>query len=157
MMKCDVLHFSYQAVEFAINATERFFNDLRQEIGNDNFDRLFVINPADVVAQEVANEVAKGKRFRLFTSTLTASLEKSDSFITDLKNSIKSAYEKVKSFFSNLLSKTSINVPTYDLSDLVANIKDASNVHAAPLIMNGKSNRHKKRFTDALKKRQLEN
>ena len=155
-MRYGVLYFSYQAVEFAINATEHFFNDLRQEIGNDNFDRLFVINPADAVAQEISNEVAKGKRFRFFTSTLTASLEKSDSFLTDLKNSIKSAYDKVKSFFANLLSKTSINVPTYDLSDLMGNIKDASNVHAAPLVMNGKSNRRKKRLADALKKRQLE-
>ena len=152
-MQYDVLYFSYQAVEFAINATEHFFNDLRQEIGNDNFDRLFVINPADAVAQEISNEVAKGKRFRFFTPYITASVKKTDNFITNLKNTIKCAYNKVLSLLSNIFSKTSISVPTYDISDLGANIKDADNVRAAPFVLSNQSGRRKKRVIDDLRRR----
>ena len=152
-MRCGVLYFSYQAVEFAINATEHFFNDLRQEIGNDNFDRLFVINPADAVAQEISNEVAKGKRFRFFTPYITASVKKTDNFITNLKNTIKCAYNKVLSLLSNIFSKTSISVPTYDISDLGANIKDADNVRAAPFVLSNQSGRRKKRVIDDLRRR----
>ena len=152
-MRYGVLYFSYQAVEFAINATEHFFNDLRQEIGNDNFDRLFVINPADVVAQEISNEVAKGKRFRFFTPYITASVKKTDNFITNLKNTIKCAYNKVLSLLSNIFSKTSISVPTYDIGDLGANIKDADNVRAAPFVISNQSGRRKKRVIDDIRRR----
>ncbi|CAF1580092.1 unnamed protein product, partial [Adineta ricciae] len=148
-----VLFFSYQAVEFAINATEHFFNDLRQEIGNDSFDRLFVINPADAVAQEISNEVAQGKRFRFFTPYITASVKKSDDFITNLKNTIKYAYNKVLSFLSNIVSKTSISVPTYDISDMGVNIKDADNVRAAPFVLSNQSSRRKRRLIHDLRRR----
>ncbi|CAF0986412.1 unnamed protein product [Adineta ricciae] len=143
----------YQAVEFAINATEHFFNDLRQEIGNDSFDRLFVINPADAVAQEISNEVAQGKRFRFFTPYITASVKKSDDFITNLKNTIKYAYNKVLSFLSNIVSKTSISVPTYDISDMGVNIKDADNVRAAPFVLSNQSSRRKRRLIHDLRRR----
>ncbi|UJR16530.1 hypothetical protein I4U23_003430 [Adineta vaga] len=142
------LHF--QAVSFAINATERFLNDLRQEIGNDNFDRLFIVHPTEAIAQQVSDAVAQGQRFRFFSPYLKASLKKSNSFITDIKNSVKSAYNKVKSFFSNIFSKNKINIPTYDLSDLVANIKDTNNVRAGPYILADQSIGRKKRLINTL-------
>ncbi|CAF3644592.1 unnamed protein product, partial [Rotaria sp. Silwood2] len=37
-----------KAVQFAVEATERFFNDLRKDFGDTNFDRLFAINPTEV-------------------------------------------------------------------------------------------------------------
>ncbi|CAF4693031.1 unnamed protein product, partial [Rotaria magnacalcarata] len=38
-------YFHLKAVQLAIEATQRFFNDLRKDIGNPIFERLFSINP----------------------------------------------------------------------------------------------------------------
>ncbi len=130
-----------------MNATERFFNDLRGDIGDDNFDRLFSINPLHAQIQAASNALNNGKRFRFFTPVLSASVKKSDKRFTDLKNWITKRINMVKSLFS---SKK--DVPTYDLSDLGLDVKDQDNFRAAPYFIGSVSIGRKKRFIEALRK-----
>lgn len=139
--------FSFQAARFAENATERFFNDLRRDIGDNNFDRLFSINPLQAEAQAALNALNNGQRFRFFTPALSASVKKSDKLFMDLKNWITKRVKMFKSLFS---SKK--DLPTYDLSDLDLDVKDQDNFRVAPYIIGGVSIGRKKRFIDALRK-----
>ena len=47
---------------------------------------FFLLIQAKHIGQAASNAVAKGQRFRFFTPLLSASLKKTDSLITDIKN-----------------------------------------------------------------------
>ncbi|CAF0955800.1 unnamed protein product [Adineta steineri] len=147
------LHFI--AVEYAINATERFLNGLRAtDLGDEGFGRLFLIDPTDIAAKAVADEVAKGKRFRFFTPLVTASLNKSTSFLMDLKNTLTKTINSITSIFNNIFPSGKANIPTFDLSDLGINIEDMSNSDAAPYLFASKNTGRKKRLIDGLRQKQ---
>ncbi|CAF3834201.1 unnamed protein product, partial [Rotaria sordida] len=148
-------NFHFKAVDLAIKATEQFFNNLRKDVGNKNFDRLFAINPTQAQHRDASNAVKNGTRFRVFTSFHSCSLKQDDSLLTDLKNWITKRIKMMKSILNDLFSdKKNLSLPTYNLSDLNVNVKDVNNVRAAPyLIEHGKIGR-KKRFIDVLRNRQ---
>ena len=150
-MEC--IFFSFQAVVLAIKATEQFLNGLRHDVGDNNFDRLFLIHPTQALAKQVENAVNKGQRFRFFTPTLSASLEENaNTLFTSLKNWISKRVNTIKSWLLNLFSSKK-DIPTYKLSDLGVNIDDQDNFRAAPYILADGNNRRKKRFIiDALRK-----
>ncbi|CAF2841610.1 unnamed protein product [Rotaria sp. Silwood2] len=142
------LHF--KAVDLAIKATEQFLNNLRKDVGDKSFDRLFAINPTQAQHQAASNAVDNGQQFRFFTSSLSVSLKESDGLLTDLKNWVKKRINMIKSISNRLSSgQKNLDVPTYDLSDLGVNVKDVNNFRAAPYIIG-----RKKRFIDVLRHRQ---
>ncbi|CAF3859616.1 unnamed protein product, partial [Rotaria sp. Silwood1] len=147
------LHF--KAVDLAVKATEQFFNNLRKDIGNKNFERLFIINPTKAQHQNASNAVENGKKFRFFTPSHSVSLKQDDSLLKDLKNWITKRVNIIKSILSGVFSgQKNLDIPTYDLSDRGVNVKDVNNIRAAPYILeNGKVGR-KKRFIDILRNRQ---
>lgn len=61
---------SFDAAKLAIEATERFFNDLRKEIGDGNFDRLFLIHPTEKDLRLAQVSIAERKQFHFLTSTV---------------------------------------------------------------------------------------
>ncbi|CAF3487874.1 unnamed protein product, partial [Rotaria sp. Silwood2] len=142
-------------VDLAIKATEQFLNNLRKDVGNDNFDRLFAINPTQVQRQAASNAVENGARFRFCTRFLSVSSKQSDSLLTDLKNWITKRINMIKSILSSLFSgQKNLDIPTYDLSDLGVNVKDVNNFRAAPYFIESGNTGRKKRFIDALRNRQ---
>jgi hypothetical protein len=145
------LFLSFQAVDLAVRVTEQFLNDLRSDVGDNNFDRLFSINPSQALGQAASNAVAKGQRFRFFTPLLSASLKKTDSLIMDIKNAVKNCLNGIKSILTSFFSSKK-NVPTYDLSDLKVNVTDADNFHAAPYILTNGIGGRKRRLIDVLRK-----
>src|SRR5690348_1601429 len=74
MISCLSLYieFSYQAVNLSILATERFFNDLRKELGDENFDRLFAIHPAKNDLNSVSKTIAHIRKFEFFTPSISS-------------------------------------------------------------------------------------
>jgi hypothetical protein len=70
--------YSFQAVKLAVEATERFFDDLRQEIGDDNFARLFAIYPDEDQLNEASKSIAGRKEFHFLTSSLSIGLTTGD-------------------------------------------------------------------------------
>jgi len=147
-------HLHFQAVNLAVKATERFFNDLRRDLGDDNFDRLFLIHPTETQRQAASNAVADGQRFRFFTPGLSTSLEEDDGLFTKLKKSIKQRIDMIKSILTNMIgNKNNLDVPTYDLSDQGVDVKDENNFRAAPYIFGSEFFGRKKRFIDILRQR----
>jgi hypothetical protein len=128
--------FSKQAVDVAIKATERFLNDLRRDVGDRNFDRLFVISASEMERQLAQNAFAKGKRFRFFTPHLSARVQKDARILTKVKQFFRKLFRAIKSIFTGrIVEDDSINQPTYDLSDQGVNVKDVNNFRAAPYIL----------------------
>ncbi|CAF4766806.1 unnamed protein product [Rotaria sp. Silwood1] len=147
------LHFN--AVDLAVNATEEFFNNLRKDLGDENFNRLFIINPTQTQSQTASNAVKNGKRFRFFTSFLSVSLKQGDGLLADLKNWITKRINMIKSILTGLLfGQNTLDIPTYDLSDLGVNVKDVNNFRAAPYILESGNIGRKKRFIHVLRNRQ---
>ncbi|CAF2629525.1 unnamed protein product [Rotaria sp. Silwood2] len=147
------LHF--KAVDLAIKATEQFLNNLRKDIGDKNFDRLFIINPTQEQHQAASHAVKNGTRFRFFTSFLSVSSKQGDGLLTDLKHWITKRINMIKSILSGFFpGQKNLDIPTYDLSDLQVNVKDVNNFRAAPYIIESRNTGRKKRFIDVLRNRQ---
>ena len=87
--------------------------------------------------REVAqNASSKGQRFRFFTSHLCSGVQEDDRIMTKVKKSFRKLFKAIKSVFTGrILKDDTINKPTYDLSDLGVNVKDASNFRAAPYLL----------------------
>lgn len=119
--------FSFDAAKLSITATERFFNDLRKEIGDANFDRLFLINPTAKDIEKAKVEIAERKQLHFLTSTLSVGLSSSDlTFEQTLK-------ERIKQILSAFGVKD-IQAPTYDISDTGFTDTNA-NIHAGALVI----------------------
>ncbi|CAF3181208.1 unnamed protein product, partial [Rotaria sp. Silwood2] len=145
----------FKAVDLAIKATEQFLNNLRKDVGNDNFDRLFIINPTQEQHQAASHAVKNGTRFRFFTSFLSVSSKQGDGLLTDLKHWITKRINMIKSILSGFFpGQKNLDIPTYDLSDLQVNVKDVNNFRAAPYIIESRNTGRKKRFIDVLRNRQ---
>lgn len=143
----SVEYFSKQAADVAIKATERFLNDIRRDIGDENFDRLLAIHPSDDQRQFALDALTQGKRFRFLVPQLAASLTEGGPFLTRLSNLFKKLYQMIKSVFTGVLfGDDSINQPTYDLTDKGVNVKDVNNFRAAPYVLGKEELRRKKRI-----------
>jgi hypothetical protein len=121
----------------AIDATERFFEDLRNDIGNNKFDRLFSINPTHQQLDNATKDIASQKRFHFLSSTLSIGLSTSD---LSFQEALKQRLENILSMLSNGKHN---DVPTLDISDMGITIDDA-NIHSNSLF-NEKSKRQQKR------------
>ncbi len=120
---------SFDAAKLAIEATQRCFNDLRKDLGDSNFDRLFGINPTK--EQIHATTIAMGARqkFHLLTSTLSIGLSSSD-----LNFQKKTVKQRIQQVLSILFDLNDSNAPTYDLSDNGVDKTDV-NIHSESLLI----------------------
>ncbi|CAF3261285.1 unnamed protein product [Rotaria sp. Silwood2] len=142
-----------QAVDLAIKATEQFLNDLRRDIGDENFDRFFIINPTEAQCQIASDSMSQGKRFRFFRGNLSAHLKDDDRWWTKLKRSFTNFFRLNKSIWtSDFFKEETINQPTFDLSDQGVNVKDVNNFRAAPYVIGKEDVRRKKRSIDLARK-----
>lgn len=138
---------SKQAADLAIRATERFFNDIRRDVGDENFDRLLTIHPNAIQRQLASDSIAQGIRFRFFASNLATCVEDDGSILTKFKNFFKKIYRLTKwILFGTIFGQDHINKPTYDLTDLGINVKDTNNSRAGPYILGNEEQRRKKRM-----------
>ena len=133
----------------AVKATENFLNQLREEIGNENFDRLFAIHPTGVECQVASSAVADGQRYRFFTPSLSASLKKDEGLWMRMKNFWRKVTSYVEMAFSGgLLGNTEINQPTYDLTDQGLDVKDIKDFRSTPVNSTKTETRRKKRLIE---------
>lgn len=138
---------SKQAADVAIKATERFLNDIRRDVGDENFDRLLAIHPSANQRQFALDALIHGKRFRFLVPQLATSLTEGGPILTRLRNLFKKLYRLIKWVFTGVLfGEDPINQPTYDLSDKGVNVKDVNNFRAAPYILGKEELRRKKRM-----------
>ncbi|CAF3738335.1 unnamed protein product [Rotaria sordida] len=128
-----------QAAKFAIEATERFFNDLRKDIGDTNFDRLFAINPTEEQIQKAAIAIKDHEKFHFLTSTLSIGLSTGD---INFDKTLKQRIQKIISLLFNIKDDTA---PTYDLSDSEVD-KSSVNIHAAPLLVDNSKTIKRRQF-----------
>ncbi|CAF1359667.1 unnamed protein product [Adineta ricciae] len=126
------------AAKLAIDATERFFNDLRKDIGDDNFDRLFAINPTDEQLEKAKKSLAEREQFHFLTSTLSIGLSTSD---LNFEKTVKQRLQEILSILFNIKDPT---LPTYDLSDYGVDKTDG-NIHSGSLLIDG-SKKVKRRY-----------
>lgn len=92
---------SYEAATLALSATEKFFNDLRKELGDENFDRLFAIHPTMDELEKASQGIAQMRKFQFFTSSLSSGLSMSSRLIGNMRQAAKQRWDKVrKSVFS---------------------------------------------------------
>jgi hypothetical protein len=130
-----VLLSSKQAADLAVKATENFLNRLRLDVGDHNFDRLFIISPNQAEQQLALNHFSQGNRFRFFTPHLSACLKKDDRLWAKFKRFFRKLFKGMSSIWTVGILKDEINKqPTYDLSDQGVNVTDANNFRAAPYI-----------------------
>jgi hypothetical protein len=88
--------FSYEAATMAVLATERFFNDLRKDLGDENFDRLFAIHPTMDELNAASKAMAQMRKFRFFTSSLSSGIHMSQRLINNIKQTAKKRFSKIK-------------------------------------------------------------
>jgi len=88
--------YSYQAVNLAILATERFFNDLRKELGDENFDRLFAIHPTSDDLNNVPKAIEHLRTFQFFTPSISSGLNIGSHLFKNVKKSAKERWNKIK-------------------------------------------------------------
>jgi hypothetical protein len=80
----------------AVLATERFFNDLRKDLGDDNFDRLFAIHPTTDELKAASKAMAHMRKFRFFTSSISSGISMSKRLINNVREVAKKRFKKIK-------------------------------------------------------------
>jgi hypothetical protein len=123
----ECLFSSNQAVNLAVKATERFLNDLRRDLGDDNFNRLFTIDPSEVQCQNELDSVNGEKRFRFFTPVLSSNLKDDGRIFTKFRNMFKKLFRLIESILTGrYFREKNMSQPSYDLSDKGVNVKNMS-------------------------------
>lgn len=87
---------SYEAATMAVLATERFFNDLRKDLGDENFDRLFAIHPTQEELDAAPKGIAHLRKFRFFTTAVSSGIHMSKRLITNIKDMAKKRFNKLR-------------------------------------------------------------
>jgi hypothetical protein len=86
----------------AVLATERFFNDLRKDLGDEDFDRLFAIHPSIDELNIASQAMGQLRKFRFFTSSISSGISMSTRLINNIKQVAKKRFSKIKdALFSN--------------------------------------------------------
>jgi hypothetical protein len=80
----------------AVLATERFFNDLRKDLGDEDFDRLFAIHPTMDELNNVSQTMARMRKFRFFTSSISSGISMSTRLINNIRQVAKKRFNKIK-------------------------------------------------------------
>ncbi|CAF0768760.1 unnamed protein product [Adineta steineri] len=132
-------HLHFDAAKLAIDATEQFFNDLRKDLGDRKFDRLFAINPTEAQIQAAKIAIANRQQFQFLTSTPSIGLSTGD------LNFEKTIKQRIQEILSILFDLKDSNVPTYDLSENGIEKTD-TNIHSGSLLIDGLKTLKKRRF-----------
>ncbi|CAF4315283.1 unnamed protein product, partial [Adineta steineri] len=132
-------HLHFDAAKLAIDATEQFFNDLRKDLGDRKFDRLFAINQTEAQIQAAKIAIANRQQFQFLTSTLSIGLSTSD------LNFEKTIKQRIQEILSILFDLKDSNVRTYDLSENGIEKTD-TNIHSGSLLIDGLKSLKKRRF-----------
>ncbi|CAF0781140.1 unnamed protein product, partial [Rotaria sordida] len=64
----------YEAANRAVIATERFFDDLRRDLGNDKFDHLFAIHPTAEELHAASKAIAHMRKWQFFSPAISSGL-----------------------------------------------------------------------------------
>ena len=88
--------FSFEAATMAVLATERYFNDLRKDLGDDDFDRFFAIHPSMEELNMAPKGMAQLRKFKFFTSSLSSGIHMSTRLINNIKQVVKKRFNKIK-------------------------------------------------------------
>ncbi|UJR36871.1 hypothetical protein I4U23_029584 [Adineta vaga] len=88
------LHF--EAATMAVLATERYFNDLRKDLGDDNFDRLFAIHPTMNELNAASKAVAHMRKFRFFTSSISSGISMGKRLVNNIRQIVKKRLNKFR-------------------------------------------------------------
>jgi hypothetical protein len=91
-----IVFFSYEAATMAVLATERFFNDLRKDLGDENFDRLFAIHPTVEELNAASQGMAQMRKFQFFTSSISSGVNMGKRLINNIKQQAKKRLKKLK-------------------------------------------------------------
>ena len=80
----------------AVLATERYFNDLRKDLGDENFDRLFAIHPTVEELNAASKGIAHMRKFRFFTSSISSGIHMGTRLINNIKQTARKRWNKIK-------------------------------------------------------------
>ena len=80
----------------ATSATERFFNDLRTDLGDANFDRLFAIHPSNEELRKASQGIAQMRKFQFFTSSISSGLHMSSRLIGNIRKVARQRWNKIR-------------------------------------------------------------
>jgi len=80
----------------AVLATERYFNDLRKDLGDEDFDRLFAIHPTMDELSTASQAMAQMRKFRFFTSSISSGITMSKRLINNIKQVAKKRFNKIR-------------------------------------------------------------
>ena len=92
----------------AVMATERFFNDLRKEIGDENFNRFFTIHPTEEDLNHVSNTVIKIRKFHFFSPYISSGLNIGSQLYHNLKKTLKARLHGIASMLFSDSDEVSI-------------------------------------------------
>ena len=120
---------SFQAVKFAMEATERFFNDLRQEIGDENFARLFAIYPTAEQMKESIRSDRSATNISIFSLRVSRL-----GLTTGDRQFEKTIKQRLQALLAALFSSKDADTPTYDLSDQGVDSTNG-NIHSGSLLL----------------------
>ncbi|CAF0810147.1 unnamed protein product [Adineta ricciae] len=88
------LHF--EAATMAVLATERYFNDLRKDLGDDDFDRLFALHPTENEMNAASKAVARMRKFRFFTSSISSGISMGKRLVNNIRQMAKKRLNKLR-------------------------------------------------------------
>jgi hypothetical protein len=80
----------------AVLATERYFNDLRKDLNDENFDRLFAVHPTMEELNGASKAMAHMRKFRFFTSSISSGVNMGSRLIDNIKRTAKKRFNKIK-------------------------------------------------------------
>jgi hypothetical protein len=80
----------------AVLATERFFDDLRKDLGDDDFDRLFAIHPSMEELRGASQAIAQMRQFRFFTSSISSGIHMSSRLISNVRSMARKRFNKIR-------------------------------------------------------------
>ena len=88
--------FSYEAATMAVLATERYFNDLRKDLGDEDFDRLFAIHPSQAELTGASQAIAQMRQFRFFTSSISSGIHMGTRLISNIRSIARKRFNKIR-------------------------------------------------------------
>ena len=87
---------SFQAATMAVLATERYFNDLRKDLGDANFDRLFALHPTTDELNAGSKAVARLRKFRFFTPSISSGINMGKRLINNVRQVARKRLNKIR-------------------------------------------------------------
>ncbi|CAF4656828.1 unnamed protein product [Rotaria magnacalcarata] len=86
----------YEAANLAVIATEQFLNDLRRDLGNNDFDRLFAIHPTVEELHAASKAIAHMRKWQFFSSSVSSGLSLTARLMKNFRKSVKERLKKIK-------------------------------------------------------------